>query len=193
MDFKFPHRKLKTNYYIIYRAVAHKIIVKNFDAFFKVVQGSSGVSHLVVFHINTFILITLRCVYIYRERSIIIVDTRSMVIAISIFDTLAFLSSGSGEISCNIRTHRHANHDFTEEYTNEHAHNYSVRRLCTIQHTRAIRQTSYRTIHVIYIKKNAVISTKSERERLLLPKIMFNKTIFQTSSLQKHVLNNLTT
>lgn len=89
-----------------------------------------------------------------------------MVIAISIFDTLAFLSSGSsGEISCNIRTHRHANHDFTEECTNEHAHNYSVRRLCTIQHTRAIRQTSCRTVHVICIKKNVVMLAKSERRK----------------------------
>lgn len=144
--------------------------MKNLDictfGLFKVVQGSASASHLVIFHINTFILITLRCVYIYRERSIIIVDTRSMVIAISIFDTLAFLSSGSsGEISRNIRTHRHANRDFTEECTNEHAYVYSIRRLCTIQHTRAIRQTSCRTIHVIRIERNAVMSIKNGRRK----------------------------
>lgn len=121
--------------------------------FFKVVQGSAGASHLVVFHINTFILITLRCVYIYRERSIIIVDTRSMVIAISIFDTLAFLSSGSsGEISRNIRTHRHANHNFTEECTNEHTHTFTrPEDYVQFEHTRAICQTPCRTIHVIRI------------------------------------------
>lgn len=76
---------------------------------FKAIQRLTVCHHLVGFYINTFILITLRCVYIYRERSIIIVNTRSMVVAISIFDTFAFLSSGSpGGISQNIRAHIHA-------------------------------------------------------------------------------------
>lgn len=60
-----------------------------------------------------------------------------MVVAISIFDTLAFLSSSSPDgIAQNIRTdaRTHADHYATEECTNEHAHVYSARRLCTVQH-----------------------------------------------------------
>jgi hypothetical protein len=74
-NWKFHERNKKT-----IRCNHHQDRLKNQD---NTLQSSPGGinRHFLVFHINTFILITLRCVYIYRERSIIIVDTHSMVVA----------------------------------------------------------------------------------------------------------------
>lgn len=70
----------------------------------KVRQGAPSF-RLVAFHINTFILITLRCVYIYRERSIIIVNIH--VVWSSQFQfsyTLALLSSRLAHITQFLHT-----------------------------------------------------------------------------------------